>query len=327
MTGFARINRFPLPAVWVLSLLGVAGCVAPGSAPRPGAAVPAASSASAGGGATLSARSGPMARRPEYDAATQARIDDNCGPFGAPEFTRPRAGAEPALRLVARDGYVLMHDGVSKIPLWVCEHATRDECTGTTDRKDNFKPDPLLPAGQRAELADYAKSGYDRGHMAPAGNQTRDPRLKDETFFLSNMVPQNGGFNRGAWAELEERVRRKAIEAGEVYIITGPVLDKPPADAGSPFGSASRARTIGRGAVRVPTYTYKIALHRGTDGRWRCVAWMMANADVHTRPFDFDAYRVTVDLLESYTGLNFFPAIDERSAEAKRLEGTVGSLN
>src|SRR5262249_36778264 len=137
------------------------------------------------------------------------RIDRNC-PFGMP--TTDPAWRHGPTRVVVRDGYVLQHSAVDKIPLWVCEQVTRDQLTGSLGRENPFKPDPMLPVGQRAELSDYRGSGYDRGHQAPAGDQTVDRRLKNETFFLSNMAPQSPPLNQRAWAALEDLARSWVLE-------------------------------------------------------------------------------------------------------------------
>ena len=88
----------------------------------------------------------------------------------------------------------------------------------------------VLPAGSRAELKDYKHSGYDRGHQAPSGDETKKQSLQNDTYFLSNMVPQIGQFNQHAWEGLEEMVRGWAIARGEAYVITGPMFYDPKED-------------------------------------------------------------------------------------------------
>src|ERR1039457_6622523 len=103
-----------------------------------------------------------------------------------------------------RQGYVLEHSSVDKIPLWVCESVAADQLGGHLARSNRFKADPDLK-GPRAYPKDYVGSGYDRGHQAPAGNQTVDPDLKDQSFYMSNMAPQRPSLNRGIWKRLEDK--------------------------------------------------------------------------------------------------------------------------
>jgi endonuclease G, mitochondrial len=110
--------------------------------------------------------------------------------------------------LLCRMGYLLSHSVETKTPIWVAEHLTSEKADGTTVQRESakFQPDPDLIKGERAELKDYAKSGYDRGHMAPAADMKWDRDAMTECFYLSNMVPQTGrGMNQGIWKNLEEK--------------------------------------------------------------------------------------------------------------------------
>jgi DNA/RNA endonuclease G (NUC1) len=178
------------------------------------------------------------------DKVDENRIADNC-PFGAPE--KLPGWPLGLTELVSRDGYVLEHSVAWKVPYWVCESLEADELGGRADRVNAFRSDPLLKVGQRAELSDYKGSGFDRGHMAPAGNQSRDARLKAETFYLSNMVPQVGAHNQQLWRELEDLVRSWAEDgvASEVRVITGPVFHS----EGDVEVGFSIIKTIGKNGV------------------------------------------------------------------------------
>jgi endonuclease G len=102
---------------------------------------------------------------------------------------------------------------------------TKKKMEGTLPRSNDFRADPDLPPGERAELQDYRGSGYDRGHMAPAASMKWDARAMSESFLLSNMAPQVGpGFNRGIWATLEDKVRQWTQERGELYVVAGPII-------------------------------------------------------------------------------------------------------
>ena len=119
-------------------------------------------------------------------------------------------------KILEREGYVLLHDSLKKIPLWVSYHLTKKHLQGIQERVDRFKPDPDLLEGERAELSDYKGSGYDRGHMAPAGDMKRSLKVMLESFYLSNMCPQTPGLNRGQWKTLEEKIRDFTRAEGKV---------------------------------------------------------------------------------------------------------------
>ena len=125
-------------------------------------------------------------------------------------------------QLVEHTYYALDYNEQHEQANWVIYYAG---LSGSAERKDQFKADPLV-LSQSAQLKDYRKSGYDRGHLAPAADMSGNELAMSESFFLSNMSPQNPSFNRGIWKELESLVRNWSIAAETQYdiIITGPVL-------------------------------------------------------------------------------------------------------
>lgn len=131
-------------------------------------------------------------------------IEKHC-PFGAP-VKAPELDHGPT-RLVGRDAYVLEHDAQSKLALWVCGSLDPDVVFGEAEREDRWRPEPDVPSPGRATDNDYKKSGYQRGHMVASEDRVATQELNDETFFLSNAVPQNGPLNGGQWAQLEKAIR------------------------------------------------------------------------------------------------------------------------
>lgn len=103
--------------------------------------------------------------------------------------------------------YFTCHNGRTLVPDWVTYHLTRENLEGDLGRTNNFRPDPELTEGERAELIDYRRSGYDRGHMAPAAAFKHRRTVMSETFLLSNMAPQKPNLNRRIWRTLESDVR------------------------------------------------------------------------------------------------------------------------
>jgi len=188
----------------------------------------------------------------------------------------------------------LQHSALDKIPLWVAETVEKAQLEGSLDRSDKFRPDPLLKAGQRSELADYKSSGYDRGHQAPAGNQTVDAERKDDTFYLSNMAPQMPALNQKIWNNLEARTRACTIEAGRTNQITGPIFWDPKEENPATANGLIEFKQIGPGRVAVPTHFFKILLV--PDGaNTRAIAFVMENRDYPKGPYDFSKYIQSID--------------------------------
>jgi len=206
-------------------------------------------------------------------------------------YGRPVAEGEAANgTFLCRLAYAVLHDPDTKTPAYVANRLTRNDATGEAPREDDFKADPDLPQGERAELNDYRGSGYDRGHMAPAADFSDDPREMQESFYLSNMVPQNRVMNSGVWAGLEAATRACARSVGDVYVITGPIYGANPP-------------TIGPSRVAIPEALYKIVLDART-GNAR--AFVMPNRAL-PRTRSYDKYETTIDDVQSRTGLRFFP--------------------
>lgn len=137
----------------------------------------------------------------------------------------PPAFANPGMIRAARElcypYMVILFSPLSRTPLWSAEWLTPARVRAArTMRRDNvFHPDPLIPPPVGAALADYVRSGYDRGHLSPSGDQPT-PAAQADSFTLANMAPQNPGLNRGPWADLEDAVRDYA-EHAPVFVVTG----------------------------------------------------------------------------------------------------------
>ena len=261
-----------------------------------------------------------QARQSNFSQTELARIDRNC-PLGRPKLDATFDFGPT--RFVIREGYVLQHSSKDKIPLWVCEGITPAQLSGALTRADAFQADPDLPAGERAELADYKKSGYDRGHMAPAGDQTTDGRLKRETFYLSNMAPQKPQLNQQIWAALEAKARQWLSQRGGGYIITGGLFYDPDEENPAKADGLITHDEIGPDKVAVPTHFYKIVASKDSAGRWEAIAFVMENHG-YPRPFDFTGFERSIDWVEAHAGIDFMPDLD--AGEEPRVEGSVPAL-
>ncbi len=266
-------------------------------------------------------------RQSEFSSDEQTWIKDNCK-WNMPA-SRQGASLGPVI-IIAREGLVLGHSSLSKIPYWVCEHATAARLNGPGNRKlSKFLPDPKLARFPRALLPDYAHSGYDRGHMAPAADEKTTQKMMDDCHFLSNMVPQIGPtFNRGIWAQLEATVRKWTLARGESWIVTGPLFYDPLEEDETTADGLVPHDAIGDDHVAVPTHCYKILLAKSADGDWQSIAFVLQNK-TYAKPFQLSLYLTTIDWIEERAGLDFFPALtdDPSSLELmNRLESTKSAM-
>ncbi len=143
------------------------------------------------------------------------------------------------------DGFATLYSGVSRTPFWSASHLTHERVqqARTLVRNDSFRAELRLPKDARAELADYRRSGFDRGHIAPNGDMaTVDEQYA--SFSLANIAPQNGEHNRNLWRHIENATRTLTVKYGDVYVVTGVA-----------FIGATSERLGGR--VLVPSHFFK----------------------------------------------------------------------
>lgn len=193
-------------------------------------------------------------------------------------------------RAICYDAFAVLHSGVTKTPVFVAERLNKAQLDDAKDEKrtNRFFADARLPMVERAQLEDYKGSGFDRGHMAPAGDMPNAQAMA-QSFSLANMVPQAPVNNQRSWAGIEKATRKYVMRAkGDVYVITGPVFE----------GSTE---TIGPGRVRVPKYLYKLVYDETTGRAW--AHWIE----------DTDAARagrpITYSELVKRTGTVFLPGV------------------
>lgn len=198
--------------------------------------------------------------------------------------------------------YYLEYNEEHEQASWVYYMLTADFINGEGKRKNNFKPNPLVQT-ETAQLADYKGSGYDRGHLCPAGSMKINQLAMDETFYLSNMSPQVAGFNRGKWKWLEEQVRKWVQIEDTLFVVTGPIF-------------SAEDPVIGDNEVTVPAFYYKV-IYDPTKEK-KMIAFIMPN---QTLAKSIAEYAVTVDEVEFKTGIDFFSVLpDELENE---LEGKI----
>ncbi|XP_023332241.1 nuclease C1 isoform X2 [Eurytemora carolleeae] len=217
--------------------------------------------------------------------------------FGFPGLDHVRSHAD----------YVLSYDRRNRVPHWVFEHLTKDsiqKSEGVERSNSEFKEDTSIHEFFRAKNSDYKHSGYDRGHMAPAGNHRRNQNMCDETFYLSNMAPQVGkGFNRDKWEHLERYARKLTKLYKNVYICTGPLyLPRKEASDGKMY---VKYEVIGANNVSVPTHFFKVIVGETEDHQLELEAYVLPNQVIPDET-PLNNFQVPVDSVERAAGLLFF---------------------
>lgn len=203
--------------------------------------------------------------------------------------------------------YVISYNGAHKTANWV-SWEMNSSYTGGTSRQDDYRADNTLPSSvHQASLADYssASQAYSRGHMCPSADRTASVPANQQTFYLTNMVPQVSNNNGGPWAKLENYERELADDGKEMFIVAGGIY-------------AGTQKTIGSG-VFVPSSTWKIIAvldHTGMTAAditaaTRVIAIVMPNDNSKIKVSDtWQQYRVSVRDIEAATGFDLMSDVD-----------------
>lgn len=200
-------------------------------------------------------------------------------------------------------GYVVSYNSKWKIPNWVAWELTGQETKAKMEREDSFCEDPDFK-GVQATLADYRRSGYSRGHMAPAADMRWDRQAMEECFYLTNMCPQNAAFNAGNWGQLERQCREWAKRDSALWIVCGPIVGKSP-------------KHIGAGRVVVPDAFFKVVFvpYARTP---RAIGFIYPHRN--KKGAKMREFAMSVDEVERRTGIDFFASLPddiERKAESQ----------
>ncbi|MBQ9089301.1 MAG: DNA/RNA non-specific endonuclease [Lentisphaeria bacterium] len=191
--------------------------------------------------------------------------------------------------LLNRSGFALGYSHKRKQAVWVCYILTAKQLQMPKARRNNkFAPDPAIRLNP-VKPADYRKTGYDRGHLAPAADMSFSKISMTHSFYMSNISPQLPGCNRGIWKRLESKVRQWALEEGKLCIITGPLF----------FGTR---KVMGGRKIPVPDAFYKIILDMSEP--YRMTAFIIPNNATKRR---LNTFVTAVDKIEEATGFDFFP--------------------
>lgn len=215
-------------------------------------------------------------------------IDDKCPQFvsnGAPVSSRNNT------LYLCKQNYAVNYRVDTKTAEYVVEHPTVFSIKGPAKRQDDFHPDYAIPKLHRSEIVDYTKTGYDRGHLVPAGDSTTNSSIMSESFALTNMVPQNPSNNRIIWNHLETKIRNLVLANHDVYVSSGTLYH-------------SVYKTVGINKVGVPDFLWKVVYDKTTN---RVIAFLIPNVALNIK--DLPKFVISVSDLEQLTKINFLPLL------------------
>jgi endonuclease G, mitochondrial len=195
--------------------------------------------------------------------------------------------------VIKHTGYSLLYDEYHEQAAWVAYALTKVKTQKKHKRTNKFIVDPNVTTGSATNL-DYLKSGYDRGHLVPAADMAWSNQSIIESFYYSNMSPQNPSFNRGIWKKLEKLIRTWAVKNSCIYIVTGPVLSKD-------------LLKIGINNVSVPNYFYKVVLDYN-DLEKKGIGFILPNENSSK---DLSHFAVSIDSVERATGIDFYSSLPD----------------
>lgn len=190
-----------------------------------------------------------------------------------------------------RNTYVFSYSEEHEQSEWVAYYLNKDDVKATNFDRPFFEQDPLVET-ESADWRNYKNSGYDKGHLCPAGDRKSSFDAYNETFFTSNISPQEHEFNSGVWNRLEEKVRYWAVKSDGLYVVTGGIL-------------SDNLKTIGKEDVSVPNYFYKVLLSK--DGS-KIIGFLVPHKNSNKALYEFV---VSVDEIEKMTGIDFYPNLDD----------------
>jgi len=196
---------------------------------------------------------------------------------------------------IERDGYEICYSYEYNTPLWVAYELTSDEASAKgKGRADEFTVEPAL-GSYSPHSYDYSRSGYDRGHMAPAADFRWSESAMEGTFVMSNVCPQVHELNAGSWNDLERQCRSWAQHYDKLWICCGPIY-------------GSNPKTIGKEVeISVPEKFFKVILKPWKDG-YEAIGFIMPNVPCEDNFFN---YACSVDEVEELTGMDFFALVPD----------------
>ena len=248
----------------------------------------------------------PKQKVQDKTSAKKAPAKPSTKTFKIPANTEiPRLKEKRQEQVIKHEGYTVSYNSEYRIANWVAYELTATEAKSKkTERSNKLVSDPQVK-GATAMNEDYTRSGYDRGHLAPAGDMKWSAKAMRESFYLSNICPQKPKLNRGIWKDLEEQCRLWALDNGSLLIVTGPVIT----------GDMKR---LGKNKVAIPKSFYKVLCYY-TEKGYKGIGFLFENRDYKDN--SLKSMVIPIDSVEKVTGIDFFPSIPDE--QEKEMEATV----
>ena len=231
-----------------------------------------------------------------YEAYFDKKVED----IIVNEGTQPKTNTNEYFLPTSTTGQIVHHEGYSlsysephEQAEWVAYELKKSHLSNTNFKRPYFEVDKSVKT-KAAHWRSYKNSGYDRGHLCPAGDRKYTKFAHDETFLTSNISPQKHDFNAGVWNRLEQKVRYWANRNDGVFVVTGGILK-------------NNLKTIGADKVSVPNQFYKIILDNNT-GKTKVLAFLMTHKDSNKPLYEFVT---SVDNIENLTGIDFFSELND----------------
>jgi len=196
-------------------------------------------------------------------------------------------------QIIHHQNYSLSYHEKYEQAEWVAYTLSANQLLNNKFKRPYFEQDPKVLT-KSANYWNYKNSGYNKGHLCPAGDRTFSEEAYNETFLTSNISPQIYEFNAGIWNRLEQKVRYWAKKYEKLYIVTGGVLE-------------SNLKTIGDENVAVPDYFYKIILDI-QQPEIKAIAFLIPNEASEKGLYQ---YVVSIDEIEKLTGIDFFAELPD----------------
>ena len=192
-------------------------------------------------------------------------------------------------QIVKHTYYTLSYNEKYEQAEWVAYELKKEYLKNGDYKRPYFIEDPKVTTGS-ADWRNYKNSGYDKGHLCPAGDMEFNKEAYNDTFYTSNISPQKHDFNSGIWNRIEQKTRYFAQKYNDIYVVTGGILK-------------DSDKKIGTENVAVPKYFYKIVLTK-SGKEHKAIAFLVPNEDSDKSIYDFV---VPIETLEKMTGIDFFP--------------------